>query len=293
MLKEFNRILFLDLRPWLIIKKPILKFKKLHQAIEELTYNHQPLYDVDWNKAINIRQAFYLKQIQNAGVDLLNTFQIDLQSIKDDREQNYLIHSKLTEIQFLMKEWSTFLLKAPDNKDVSFILDAIQHQLVRIYLEIQDAQNEELLSIDEVYIMLLNTIPPNPEKIIDAPVIELTITKPKVQQEKSFPFVAVMDDFRPYQKGILPYEVIIKNAKRFAEAELDLYLKGFIDVNYNFTHKHGLKNEMAKMYHSFISNGYFSPRDFENLKDIKPRDIRKFLDLRYNVNLDKQFRTVG
>jgi len=291
MLKDFNRILFLDLRPWLLAKEPMVKFKLLLQEMEDVSFNHQPLFDIDWDKAINARQSFYLKLIENAGTSFLNSFQSELKVTKDIREKNYLIHTKLGEIQSFIKEWCSVLGNITSSKDVVFVFDNLQHQLVRLFLEIQESKNGEVLSMDEVYEMLFSISAPNPEKIIDAPVILLSEAETHKAKENKRSFVPVMDDFRAELKGILSFDTIIKNPKRFAEAEMDLYLKGFIGVDYNFTHKHGLKNELATIYHEFIAKGYFNPRDFERLKDIKPRDIRKFLDNRYNVNLDKQFRT--
>lgn len=293
MLKDFNRILFLDLRPWLLAKDPMVKFKLLLQEMEDVPFYHQPLFDVDWDKPINARQSFYLKLIENAGASFLNSFQSELNSAKDIREKNYLIHTKLGEIQSFIKEWCSVLGNITSSKDVAFVFDNLQHQLVRLFMEIQESKNGDVLSMDEVYEMLFNTSAPNPERIIDAPVIVLSETATIKANEVNRSFVPIMDDFRAELKGILSYDIIIKNPKRFAEAELDLYFKGFIGVDYNFTHKHGFKNELATIYHEFIAKGYFNPRDFERLKDIKPRDIRKFLDCRYNVNLDKQFRSIN
>jgi hypothetical protein len=126
--------------------------------------------------------------------------------------------------------------------------------------------------------------------IQDATIVvrSLEVKSNLAEEEKEFQLQ--LCDFRPEAKGVLSYDTIIKNPKRFAEFEEHLFLYGFIDEEYNFTNKHGMKSEMAQKYHQMIKEGYFFPRDFKRFKDILPRDIRKFLDHRYLVNLDKQFR---
>ena len=52
-------------------------------------------------------------------------------------------------------------------------------------------------------------------------------------------------------------EAIIKTPTRFASFEESLFQNGYIDENYKFVDKHGMKNEMAAIYHQLINKGYF------------------------------------
>lgn len=290
MLIDYNRIFFLDLRPWLLAKEPMVKYKILLQETELIKYNHQPVYDIEWTKPANVKQEYYQRFIENIGIGFLNDFQKELKSMKDPREKTYLIQSTIKSISSIVRDFNQVRTSTPSGGETVYVFETLKHQLVRLMLEAQEIKENIDQTIDEVYQTLFNEPAPNPEVIIDAAPISEEL--PLVEEEKPVygEFRPRLEDFRSDSEGILSYDTIIKNPKRFAEVEQDLFLQGFIDSNYNFTHTHGLKNELAGIYHKLIDKDYFLPRDFDRLKDIKPRDIRKFLDHRYNVNLDKQFR---
>src|SRR5690606_33960864 len=84
---------------------------------------------------------------------------------------------------------------------------------------------------------------------------------------------------------------IIKDSGRFSRFEEELFSHELIDENYNFKNQHGQIQELAAIFQTLIKKGYFNKRQFPKNKEIKPVDIRKFLDHRYNSNTDKQFRT--
>lgn len=291
MLIDYNRIFFLDLRPWLLAKEPMVKFKLLLQETDLIKYNHQPVFDVEWTQPANVKQEYYQRFIENIGIGVLNDFQKELKSIKDQREKTYLIQCTVKNINSLVRDFNQVRTSAPAGGETVYVFETLKHQLARLMLEVLETKENMERTIDEVYQGLFNEPAPNPEVIIDAAPVSEEL--PLVEEEKPVygEFRPRMEDFREEVNGILSYDTIIKNPKRFAEVEQDLFLQGFIDSNYNFTHTHGLKNELAGIYHKLIEKEYFVPRDFDRLKDIKPRDIRKFLDHRYQVNLDKQFRT--
>jgi len=123
------------------------------------------------------------------------------------------------------------------------------------------------------------------EKRPSAKPVASTATKPHTT-----PFNAIKNDIRTEKKGIYTYEQIIKNSSRFAQIEEELYQHGYLDDGYNFTDQHGQKQFLAAFYHQLIRKGYFSKRAFPGNVEIKPLHIRKFLDHRYNADVDKQFR---
>lgn len=49
---------------------------------------------------------------------------------------------------------------------------------------------------------------------------------------------------------------------------------------------------MALVYAAMVYKKYFKKRDFNKLKDITPLEIKKFLNHRYNTNIDREFRNV-
>jgi len=168
--------------------------------------------------------------------------------------------------------------------------------LIRLYLEIQESYSENLkdepLSEEEIYLTYFNEQTPIPSLIIPADKINIVKSPLMIKKEESKKsFNARRSDIREDSKGVLSYEQIIKNQSRFAQIEEELFSNGFIDENYQYIDKHGQKQKFAAIYHQLIRKGYFNNRIFPGNKEIKSAVIRKFLDHRYNVDLDKQFRT--
>jgi hypothetical protein len=97
-------------------------------------------------------------------------------------------------------------------------------------------------------------------------------------------------DIRPAAKGILKYDEIIKNRNKFARAEEELYLQKLINKEYEFIKSQGNMNLLAAVYQTLIRKNYFNQNYFPGKKPIQPLHIRKFLNHRYNTDIDKQFR---
>lgn len=291
-LETFRRILYLDLRPSVLEKFPLAKFKLLLMELEDIQYMHQPYFEVEKERTINSRHEYYQRLIDNAAITFLNEFRSELSESKSEKEKQYIIDSALKTVTYYLLEIHLRLDSIPDNLTESLVRPTLKHQLIRLYAEVSNEQKEieSNDSIDEGYQRFFNEFAPTPSIIHEAYfVVAASLPKPSIIHSDN-DFQIHFADFRPEKKGILTYDTIIKNQKRFGEFEEHLYLYGFIDENYNFTNKHGLKTELAQKYHDIIKEGCFMPRDFKLLKDIKPRDIRKFLDHRYRVDLDKQFR---
>jgi hypothetical protein len=276
-------------------KFPLAKFKNLLLELEDLPYRHQPLFEVEKERTFNIRQKYYQRLIDHAAISFLNGFRNELCNAKTEEERQYIIDIALKNLTHYLLENYMRCTSYPNNLSESLVKLALKHELVRLYVEVSSEQNAKIGDgfIEEVYQRFYNESAPTPPMIHEASfVVAIPDSKPLIIHSNN-DFHIHYADFRPDKKGILSYDTIIKNPKRFANFEKDLYLQGFIDQDYNFTHKHGLKNELAAVYHEMISKEYFSPRDFEKLKEIKPIDVRKFLDYRYQVNLDKQFRVLS
>lgn len=290
----FRRILFLDLRPSLIEKYSLTKVRSLMLEMEEVTYKHQPMFEVEIERVINVTHEYYQRLIRNTGIAFLNEFRNELHSVKTNQERQYITGSALKQLSYYLLQTYTRNTMSSSSITESLMRPVLKNELVRLYVEVSCEQDTELNIdfIDEVYHRFFNDEVPNP------PVIRKATVKVIVHEanltmatQPASDFQLHFSDFRPEAKGILSYDTIIKDQKSFAEFEEHLFLYGFIDEEYNFTNKHGLKSQLAQKYHELIKEGCFMPRDFERLKDIKNRDIRKFLDYRYRVNLDKQFRS--
>ena len=103
-------------------------------------------------------------------------------------------------------------------------------------------------------------------------------------------FVAVQDDIRPPKKRIVKYLGMIRDPRHFGWIEEHFVRVGFIDANYRFCDRHGHKKLLAGIYHLMIEMNFFKAVDDTTGKRIRPADVRRFLDYRYGVSLEKQFQ---
>jgi hypothetical protein len=312
-LSIFHKTLFLELRPWSIKEFSEAKFIELTQQVKKEFYSFQPLYQVDLPKPLTARRKYYHALIENEAIRYLNAFHQEMSAALNDEEKKYLVHTtlsklliqKLNETSAIINEYQYFFINvsgpskstgSPNIGDDSYTLQFLKYQLIRIYLEIQYSYKDFVKgdSLSEVDIQQLYFSEPPQEKSI---IIESPITIHKQSEGKQMvhkvvmPFKVLKADFREPEKGIIDYKTIIKNDQRFALFEEQLCSHGYIDENYSFVNKHGLREEMAMIYHILISRNYFNPRRFNPNKPIQHLDIRKFLDHRYNASLDKQFRS--
>jgi len=313
-LELYNRILFLDLRPWLLTELSEAKFKQDLNDLQKVYYQFQPVYDVSFPKPLNNKRKYFLALIEIEAILFLNHFHQQVNDSLNDQAKIYLVHmaltrtlhSKLNEINQVIQDHDYkqdyFDLKfnsphvVPSTADEAFILFFLKHQLVSLYLEVQENypayQSSEPLTENEIYLTYFRHNSPEPSCIKKALKIEhISPANPLQNVESSTDFKPIAGDLREEAKGILSYQVVIKDANRFASFEESLRLYDYIDDGYNFTDKHGMKNGLAIIYHHLINKGYFNKRRFPGNKEIKEVDIRKFLDHRYNTDVDKQFRS--
>ncbi|MCK9324038.1 MAG: hypothetical protein M0P69_00935 [Bacteroidales bacterium] len=312
-LETYNRILFLDLRPWLLSGVSELKFKQDVNGLKKAYYQVQPQFEVSFPKALNNKRKYFQALIDSEATEYLNHLHKQVNESINANAKKYHVHmaltrtlnEKLREIARVIQEQNYSpeqydpkfgtLQTTTSTNDEAFIICYLKHQLVRLYMEVQecfpDQLKEEPLTEDDIYLTYFNHTAPNPSHIAEAVQIQVTTpSAPRLAAQPSKLFKAISGDIRNDAKGILPYETIIKTPTRFASFEESLFQNGYIDENYNFTDKHGMKNELAAIYHQLMKKGYFNQRTFQPIKPIKDVDIRKFLDHRYQTKLDKQFR---
>lgn len=312
-LSIFHKILFLELRPWSIKVFSEAKFVELTQQVKKEFYSFQPLYQVDFPKPLTARRKYYHALIDNEAIRYLNAFHQEMLAALNDDEKKYLVHTtlnklliqKLNETSAIINEYQYFFINvsrpskstgSPNIGDDSYTLQFLKYQLIRIYLEIQysykDFVKGDSLSESDIQQLYFSEPPQDKSMITEAPItIHKQSEGKQVVHKTVMPFKALKVDFREPVKGIIDYKTIIKNDQRFAQFEEQLCSHGYIDENYSFVNKYGLREEMAMIYHLLISRNYFNPRKFNPNKPIQQLDIRKFLDHRYNASLDKQFRS--
>lgn len=312
-LELYNEILFLDLRPWLRSNDQDLKFKQLLTEIKKEYFTYQPNYEVDFIKPLSNFRKYYLAIIEHNATKYLNDLHAEINASTNPDEIKYLVNfalkrtlsQKLVEISKIIGDRkyhpnqfdlsSRNLSMDKSIADESYVIHCLKHQLVRLFLEVQESYQahlkEEALSEEEIYYMYFNEQAPKPSFIGEAddyPNLEAIQIKEKKEEKE--PFNALRQDIRAEKKGIFTYDQMIKNQSRFAQIEEELFENGFIDKNYQFIDKYGQKRHFAAIYHQLIRKGYFNKRIFPGNVEVKPLQIRKFLDHRYNADVDKQFR---
>jgi hypothetical protein len=167
-----------------------------------------------------------------------------------------------------------------------------------LYLEIQSTFKDFLhgdhISEEELHFKYFSE--PMPDVIY---INTTSDNKPTSQHEKAEvtapePFITKPWDFRvPYPAKILSYVELIEDTNKFSNFEELLNQNGLIDKEYNFIDDHGNIQLIAAIYQTLIAKNYFKAYKFPGRKKILPREIRKFLDHRYNSHTDKQFRDWG
>jgi hypothetical protein len=314
-LELYHKILLLELRPWTNREVTEAKFKEMLQKVKPQHFVFQPIYEVDFPKPLTAKRKYYHAIIENEAIRYLNNFHQIIEGCLNDKERKYWVHTTLTKV-FVpkLKEVSkiiddnTYTLelvssgaksKADKNTlEEAYIIQHVKYQLIRLYMEIQETYKaflkDDEMPEEELHQVYFTEEAPSKSLLIEAEKIKLAKPASKVEVKESTDSIRILkSDFRDPSKGVLDYNTIIKNSSRFASFEEQLFLHGYIDKDYNFYNKHGQIQELAAIYHVMINKGYFSPKDFNKNKMLKPLDYRKFLDHRYNAKTDKQFRTLG
>lgn len=111
------------------------------------------------------------------------------------------------------------------------------------------------------------------------------------QETHKSAFTPILDDNRPSKKGVCSFHDLIKNPQRFASFEEKLFQNDYITAKYAYCGKQGYKNQLAIIYHLIIEKKYFNNFNDSDKKKVANRDIVKFLNHRYDVDIDKQFRS--
>ncbi|MGQ1910976.1 DUF6617 family protein [Marinifilum sp. RC60d5] len=310
----YQKILFLELRPWQMNNLSDLKFKHLILDIKKEYYTHQPNYEVVFCKPLSYFRKYYNNLIEYSAINFLNEFYSEIQLTSNKSEIAYLVNQainkklsqKLKEIDQVIQSRNytpeQFDLNSPNKAkdptiaDESYVIHLLKYHMIRLFMDIQETYKNELhgeyLSKEEIFYKYFNENPPSQEIIIEADNFPNTNPIIKTSTEETKPtFNPIRDDIRPNNTKVLLFEQIIKNPSRFSHIEELMYEKELIDDNYNFKDKYGIKRYLAALYHQLIRKGYFNSRYFPENKEIEPLMIRKFLDYRYNSNIDKQFRT--
>ncbi len=315
-LNLINDILYRDNRPWKAEQYSEPKFKQLLNDIKPVQQKQPPLYHIEFEKPITFKRKYFLKLIDTDAATFLNEIHTAVkrsQSANHKKFQVYpALNKTLKDLLFATNQIITerdlqedkFKLvqgkiQKGNTADEAFIFHYLKHQLIRLYLEISesylDYRKTENLEIEDLYATFFSEVAPEPIVItpslkIDKETISEQITvKPQETQKETF--IPISDDNRPAKKGVASYHDLINNPHRFASFEEKLFLNDYITSQYAYCGKQGYKNQLAIIYHLLIEKNYFNHFNDTTKSKITTREIVKFLNHRYDVDVDKQFRS--
>ena len=154
-LEKYNAIVFLHLRPWLNSDETDLKFRQRLAEVEKVYYTYRPNFELDFTKPLSNFRKYYKAIIDREAVIFLNDLHADVAASETVEEKKYHVHAALsrtlprtfrdlvqiqTERNFSPGQFDLIHGNNPKNRslaDESFVIHYLKHELVRLYLEIQ------------------------------------------------------------------------------------------------------------------------------------------------------------
>ncbi len=259
---------------------------------------------------VSPRAQWYLKMTEKDINALSNIFFERIKDEKDDMHKTYLVFNALSNTLLpafnALCDYSIVLKKYPAKAEKQLnhaeqermhaeenqILTFMKGSLAALYLDIQeqaDLAATSLVSISEEQIYSYHFLeePPVESLIIKAE----TITPALPKNQSSETFVPYKGDVVQNNKLKISYKMILK-ADEFYELEKQLFAYGLLDKYGQFAPNKAKSHSalMSAVYKKIIMAGFFRKKLPGNPSEVSENDIRKYLDHRYGVKLDQQFR---
>lgn len=309
-LELYHNIIYLGLNPKKNHAKKDVFFKDQLLKIRKEYYLFQPLYDNDFEKPLTPKRKYYVVLIENEAIKYLNTVFAEFNNAISNNEKKYLFNSfskivtqKFKEIHIqCSKEGYAYkkLIEGIEDEnfeDEVYVIQFLKSELIRIYLEISEKFSEyntgDSLNGEQIYKHFFKEKQPNPSLFSPAEQIKTALpVSAFVEKKKEEEFKPIKSDFRDAAKGVLAYDDIIQNPDYFSLFEEELFNHQLISKDYVFNDAHGNKKTLAFIYSALVHKKYFKKRDFKKLRDITLLEIKKFLNHRYNTNIDREFRNI-
>lgn len=291
-----------------------LNFATENENLEELkelaTVNISEPIEIETPKFHNKQTEFYTYLIKNCFQCLLAGV-IDLIKNSDDVDATYKLYQIIGKIESLVG-----IINNEQHKEkvTNLVLDTLSLNILAIHTTLVNKFashiNFEIFSENEIIYQLCPELEADKEdKSKLAYYINLflstrknlvkenqiysntTAITVKPQETHKSTFTPILDDNRPSKKGVGSFHDLVKNPQRFASFEEKLFQNDYITAQYAYCGKQGYKNQLAIIYHLIIEKKYFNNFNDSNKKKVTHRDIVKFLNHRYDVDIDKQFRS--
>lgn len=310
-----DEILYKNLAPWLAKNNPDEKFHDLIEEVKVIKPEFQYLYEFSFIRPFNQKTIYYKKLIINETTSYCNKVIDLINSCQDSKEKKYLINDTLNKklktrlkdigkvinekdykVDFINSRNTPFNMDI-DHKANTYIVQLLKTALIKIYMEIQEVfksfiSEDNIFILEDFYTQFLFEPTPENHLLTKTPVtIKIQETKEEETEspEPTKIFTPNQSDFRGIGKSPVKYSDI-RNIELFTKFEQELFNSGLIDGNYIFQEKRGNKNMLAAIYHILIQKQYFRKRSKGRHTDFEPHHYRQFLDFRYNVKTNQQFR---
>lgn len=317
-LSLYHQLLFLELRPWLKRDVSEAKYKELLQSFSNENISFRPLYEVSFIKPLTAKRKYYHALIDSEATSYLNNFERNFFSAEKVNEKKYWVHTTLTKVISQKLKEASKIIKAneyyldqilpgvkPTSKaeyilDETYILQFLKCQLIRIYLEIQTAF-KPFVKEDEVTEEELHSIYFKEEIFTTSFLKQIIYNEPiketglKIVPDTEYVFTPEKREIREPRKGVLLYKEIVSKTDKLARVESILFEENLINKDCCFIATQGNMSKMAAVYRVLLNNQVFLKITFKDSKRIPVTDlhVRKFLNHRYAVNIDKEFRNFG
>jgi hypothetical protein len=313
-LKQYHRILFLDLRPYRHRddKQDVYRELLATQSVEH--YQFQPAREVAFFKPPTPRTTWYRNLIHHEAISYYNEISLLIAAAQDDTEKRFHVYTALNkEVGEKLRQVATeterldyrleyinpegnHRLKEIHTAEETYIFQYLKTELIALYLNIQEAfkeyLNEEIKDEAWIYLVYFGEAVPKKPLLKSAEAIVLPLKPAK--EKTTIGFRPVKNDIRPILLSKADYS-IIKYPDRFAAVEEQLVEYDIIDDSYHFIKNKKQSNHtlLAAVYRELIDKNYFRRNIIGSAKKYTDNDIRKYLDERYGTDTSQQFRKLA
>lgn len=314
-LTVFDDILFGILRPWKITLDNDRVWGNKLSELKRRVSLFQPHFKVTLPGNLNNIRKYYSLIIENETIDYLNDFHNEMKEAIILEELLFLIkralgskiNQVLADIDHIIThrrysmDYITDLNQLSSERvsfaNESYILFFLKYQTIRIFKELRSTYeailDNDILSDEELMFKYFREGTETLKFISNAEIVKGLNSVVIHERPKSKPdFVNKPYDFRIAEKGVYSYEQMIKNPKLFSIIEEYLYENDIIDQDFIFKESSlGMtKLKFAALVHQMYKLKYFNSVVPAKRKKIDDLDIRKFINHRYQTNIDRQFR---
>lgn len=307
-LKAINDILSGSLAPWLASNQSADKLKVNLQAQKKIELDIPLSFTLEFEAAYTVKAKYYSLIVHNSIQKYIEAFINNFTNSINEDHRAYLvsqalgkdISQKLADTARIISErnYSFSDLNKPEIsslRDDIFILHLIKHSLIWLYQEIKEITEGQIeydyLDQPAIHATFFQEYVDYPTFIKDIPEpLKKAIEVEKFNKVPQVKFEPKMYDFRGEKKGVLPFEELVLKPDMLQRVEEKLFELGIIDSSYAFikSKKNSNSKTLALIMLAVIEKGYL--RQSIRRKAVTSQQYRKFIEHRYQTDIDRQFR---